>query len=128
MTHAIRKAFLVLLIVAGSVNATLTWGQDSGVNADVVRKAILAVPIWHIDRSIGTSLWHFEMRGEKLWAKIANIGGNPIADVQVEVTPVGLMWVSADGAQATVHYDPQDIQFPFKGTDTKNRTYEFTPR
>lgn len=128
MTHPIHKALLVLLIAAASAGATATWAQDASTNADVVRKAILAVPIWHIDRSTGTSLWHFEMRGDKLWAKIVNIGGNPIGDLQVEATSDGLTWTGPDGARATIHYDPRDIQFPFKGDDTKGRTYEFTPR
>ena len=117
-----------MLIAAGSAGATATWGQDARINADVVRKAILAVPIWHIDRGNGTSLWYFEMRGDKLWARIVNIGGNPIGDVQVEVTSDGLTWVAPDGAQAAIRFDPQDIQYPFKGTDTKGRNYEFTPQ
>ena len=66
MTNAIHKVLLAMLIAAASVSATATWGQDNRINADIVRKAILAVPIWHIDRGNGTSLWHFEMRGDKL--------------------------------------------------------------
>lgn len=128
MTHAIHKALLVLLIAAGSASVPAAWAQDAKTNADAVRKAILAVPIWHIDRGNGTSLWHFEMRGDKLWAKIVNIGGNPIGDVQVEATSDGLTWMSPDGSRATIQYDPQDVQYPFKGTDSKSRTYEFTPR
>jgi outer membrane protein assembly factor BamB len=128
MINAVHKALLAILIAAGSAGVTATWGQDAKINADVVRKAILAVPIWHIDRNTGTSLWHFEMRGDKLWAKIANIGGNNIGDLQVDVTSDGLTWSGPDGARATIHYDPQDIQFPFKGTDTQGRTYEFTPQ
>jgi len=124
MINAVHKALLAMLIAAGSACITATWAQD----AEVVRKAILAVPIWHIDRGNGTSLWHFEMRGEKLWAKIVNIGGKPIGDVQVESTSGGLTWMGPDGARATILYDPQDIQFPFKGTDTQGRTYEFTPK
>jgi hypothetical protein len=128
MTHAIRKALLVMLLAALSAGATATRAQDAKTNADAVRKAILAVPIWHIDRGNGTSLWHFEMRGDKLWAKIVNIGGNPLGDVQVEATSGGLTWMSPDGARAIIQYDPQDVQYPFKGTDSKGRTYEFTPR
>jgi len=128
MTNAIHKALLAMLIATGSASATAIWAQDARINADVVRKAILAVPIWHIDRGNGTSLWHFEMRDDKLWAKIVNIGGKPVGDVQVEVISDGLTWLGADGARATILYDPQDIQFPFKGTDTQGRTYEFTPK
>ena len=128
MINAVHKALLAIFIAAGSAGVTATWGQDAKINADAVRKAILAVPIWHIDRSTGTSLWHFEMRGDKLWAKIANIGGKPIGDLQVDVTADGLTWLGPDGTRATIRYDPQDIQFPFKGTDTKDRTYEFTPQ
>ena len=128
MINAVHKALLAILIAAGSAGVTATWGQDAKINADVVRKAILAVPIWHIDRNTGTSLWHFEMRGDKLWAKIANIGGNPIGDLQVDVTSDGLAWSAPDGTRATIHYDPQDIQYPFKGTDTQGRTYDFTPQ
>ena len=127
-TNAIRKALLTILIATGSASATVTWAQDARINAEVVRKAILAVPIWHIDRGNGTSLWHFEMREDKLWAKIVNIGGKPVGDVQVEVISDGLTWLGPDGARATILYDPQDIQFPFKGTDTQGRTYEFTPK
>ena len=128
MTNAIHKVLLAMLIAAASVSATATWGQDNRINADIVRKAILAVPIWHIDRGNGTSLWHFEMRGDKLWAKIVNIGGNPIGDVQVDLASDGLTWTGPDGSRATIQYDPQDVQYPFKGTDSKGRTYEFTPR
>jgi len=128
MINAARKALLAMLIAAGSATITATWGQDAKINAEAVRKALLAVPIWHIDRSTGTSLWHFEMRDDKLWAKIVNIGGKPIGDVQVELTYGGLTWMGPDGARATILYDPQDIQFPFKGTDTQGRTYEFTPQ
>ena len=128
MTSAIHKALLVMLIVAASAGATTAWGQDAKINADAVRKAILAVPLWHIDRGNGVSLWHFEMRGDKLWARIVNIGGNPIGDLQIDETPGGLTWLGPDGARATIQYDPQDIQFPFKGDDTKGRTYEFTPK
>jgi len=127
-TNAILKALLAMLIAAGSASITATWAQEAKINAEVVRNAILAVPIWHIDRGNGTSLWHFEMRGEKLWAKIVNIGGKPVGDVQVEVTTDGLTWLGPDGTRATIQYDPRDIQFPFKGTDTQGRTYEFTPK
>ena len=128
MTHALHKALLVLLITAGSASVPATWAQDAKTNSDVVRKAILAVPIWHIDRGNGTSLWHFEMRGDKLWTKIVNIGGNPIGDVQVDLASDGLTWTGPDGSRAAIQYDPQDVQYPFKGTDSKGRTYEFTPR
>ena len=128
MTNAIHKALLAMLIATGSASATAIWAQDARINAEVVRKALLAVPIWHIDRGNGTSLWHFEMRDDKLWAKIVNIGGKPVGDVQVEVISDGLTWLGADGARATILYDPQDIQFPFKGTNTQGRTYEFTPK
>jgi len=128
MINAIHKALLAMLIAAGSASITATWAQDAKINAEVVRKALLAVPIWHIDRGNGTSLWHFEMRDDKLWAKIVNIGGKPVGDVQVEVISDGLTWLGPDGARATILYDPQDIQFPFKGTDTQGRTYEFTPK
>jgi hypothetical protein len=128
MINAIHKALLAILIATGSASATAIWAQDARTNPDVVRTAILAVPIWHIDRGNGTSLWHFEMRGGKLWAKIVNIGGKPIGDVQVELIHGGLTWMSPDGARATILYDPEDIQFPFKGTDTQGRTYEFTPK
>jgi hypothetical protein len=128
MTNAIHKALLAIFIATGSAGATVTWAQDARINAEVVRKAILAVPIWHIDRGNGTSLWHFEMRDDRLWAKIVNIGGKPVGDVQVEVISDGLTWLGADGARATILYDPQDIQFPFKGTNTQGRTYEFTPK
>ncbi len=128
MTNAIHKALLAMLIATGSASATAIWAQDARINADVVRKAILAVPIWHIDRGNGTSLWHFEMRDDRLWAKIVNIGGKPVGDVQVEVISDGLTWLGPDGTRATILYDPQDIQFPFKGTNTQGRTYEFTPK
>ena len=128
MIKTIHNALLAMLIVVGSASFASTWAQDATINADVVRKAILTVPIWHIDRGNGTSLWHFEMRGEKLWAKIVNIGGKPIGDVQVELTYGGMTWMGPDGARATIFYDPQDIQFPFKGADTQGRTYEFTPK
>jgi len=128
MIKTIHNALLAMLIVVGSASFASTWAQDATINADVVRNAILTVPIWHIDRGNGTSLWHFEMRGEKLWAKIVNIGGKPVGDVQVEVTTDGLTWLGPDGTRATIQYDPRDIQFPFKGTDTQGRTYEFTPK
>jgi hypothetical protein len=123
-----RKAIWVMLLAIVSGGATAAWGQGATMSADVVRKAILAVPLWHIDRSNGTSLWHFEMRGEKLWAKIAIIGGKSVGDVQVEVTNDGLTWIGPDGQPITIHYDPQDIQYPFKGADSQGRTYEFTPK
>ena len=117
---------MLLAVVSGG--AASAWAQEPAMNADVVRKAILEVPLWHVDRSNGTSLWHFEMRGDKLWARIVNIGGSSLGDVQVEVTSDGLTWISPDGPQITIHYDPRDVQFPFKGADTLGRTYEFTPK
>jgi hypothetical protein len=121
------KALLaILLAIVGG--ATATWAQDATTNADVVRKAILAAPLWHVDRSTGTTLWVFEMRGDKLWAKFANSDGKGMRDVQVQVTNDGLILSGSDGRQMTLHYDPQDIQYPFKGTDSQGRTYEFTPK
>ena len=123
-----RKAIGVMLFAVVVGGATAVWGQGVKMNADVVRKAILEVPIWHVDRSTGTSLWHFEMRGDQLWAKIAIIGGRSVPDVQVEVTDDGLTWTGPEGQPITIHYYPQDVQFPFKGADTQGRTYEFTPK
>jgi hypothetical protein len=123
-----RKAIWVMLLAVVSGSATAAWGQEATINAEVVRKAILEVPIWHLDRSTGTSMWHFEMRGDKLWAKIAVIGGKNIPDVQIEVTNEGLTWMGPDGQQITMRYDPRDIQYPFKGADTQGRPYEFTPK
>ncbi len=115
MTNAIHKALLAMLIATGSASATAIWAQDARINADVVRKAILAVPIWHIDRGNGTSLWHFEMRDDKLWAKIVNIGGKPVGDVQVEVD---LRWVDVDGPGRRASHNslrPAGYTVPFQG-------------
>jgi hypothetical protein len=51
MINAVHKALLAILIAAESAGVTATWGQDAKMNADVVRKAIIAVPMWHIDRT-----------------------------------------------------------------------------
>ena len=98
------------------------------MNADVVRKAILAAPLWHVDRSTGTSLWLFEMRGDKLWGQSVNNDGKSLPAVQIEVTNNGLTWTYSGGQQITLRYDPQDIQFPFKGSDSQGGTFEFTPK
>ena len=117
-----------MLLAIASGAAAAAWAQDASVNADAVRKAILAVPIWHVDRSTGTSFWHFEMRGDKLWANAVNNSGVTMGDVLIEVISDGLTWIDPGGQQITLHYDPQDIQFPFKGADSQGRTYEFTPK
>jgi hypothetical protein len=49
-------------------------------------------------------------------------------DVQTKVTKDGLILTDANGDQIVLRYDPQDIQYPFKGTDTQGTTYEFTPK
>jgi len=123
-----RNALGVMLLAVVSGGATSAWGQGIPMSAEVVRKAILEVPIWHVDRSNGTSLWHFEMRDDKLWAKIVIIGGGSVPDVQIEATANGLTWTGPDGQSITIRYDPRDIQFPFKGTDSQGRIYEFTPK
>ncbi len=123
-----RNALLLILLAIASGGATATWAQDAAMNADVVRKAILEVPLWHVDRSGGFTLWHFEMRGDKLWAQSINNDGKSLPAVQVEVTDNGLTWTYSGGQQITLRYDPQDIQFPFKGTDSQGGTFEFTPK
>lgn len=123
-----RKALLASLLAIAIGGVTAARAQDATVNADAVRKAILETPLWHVDRSNGTSFWHFEMRGDKLWAKAVNSDGKSMGDVQIEVTNDGLTWIDPGGQQITVHYDPRDIQFPFKGADSQGRTYEFTPK
>ena len=102
--------------------------QNSTVNADVVRKAILEVPLWHVDRSNGTTTWHFEMRGADLWAKAITNDGRSMPDVKVEVTNDGLTWIDPGGQRITIQYDPKDWQFPFKGADEQGRVYQFTPK
>lgn len=123
-----RKTIFValLIVVAGGVSAAL--GQDATINSKAVRDAILATPIWHVDRSTGATFWHFEMRGDRLWGQSVNNDGRSLPAVQVEVTNNGLTWMSPDGQKITLRYDPQDIQFPFKGTDTQGATFEFTPK
>ena len=116
----------LLVVFAGGVSAVS--GQDAAINADVVRKAILEVPLWHVDRSGGFTLWHFEMRGDKLWGQSINSDGRSLPAVRVEVTDNGLNWSYSDGQTITLRYDPQDIQFPFKGTDSQGGTFEFTPK
>ena len=98
------------------------------MNADVVRKAILEVPLWHVDRSGGYTLWHFEMRGDKLWGQSINNDGKSLPAVPVEVTNNGLTWSYSDGQKITLRYEPQDIQFPFKGTDSQGGNFDFTPK
>src|SRR5258706_52245 len=126
--YDMRKAIFVtlLLVVAGGVPSAL--GQDATINSNTVRDAILATPIWHVDRSTGATFWHFEMRGDKLWGQSVNNDGRSLPAVQVEVTNNGLTWMSPDGQKITLRYDPQDIQFPFKGTDSQGATFEFTPQ
>jgi hypothetical protein len=68
------------------------------------------------------------MRGDQLWARIVILGGKRVGDVQVDVSDDGLTWKDPDGLQITIHYDPRDIQYPFKGADSQGRTYEFTPK
>ena len=123
-----RKAILVILLAVVSGGATAAWGQEATMNADVVRKAILATPLWHVDRSDGSTTWHFEMRGDKLWGQSVNNDGKSLPAVQIEVTNDGLTWTYSGGQQITLRYDPQDIQFPFKGSDSQGSTFEFTPK
>lgn len=108
--------------------ATPAWPQAAAVSAEAVRKAILDVPIWHVDRGNGTSLWHFSMRGDRLWAKIVVIGGRNFGDVPIEITSTGLALKDPDGLQIVLRYDPKDIQFPFKGEDSQGKAYELTPK
>lgn len=122
---AVRRASGTLMF---AIAMSPALAQVATTNADVVRKAILEVPLWHVDRSNGTLLWHFEMRGDKLWAKSINNDGKSIPDVQVEVINDGLKWIDSGGQQVILLYGPQDIQFPFKGTDSQGGTFEFTPK
>lgn len=118
----------VLAVVFAIATTSPAWPQSAAVNADAVRKAVLDVPIWHVDRGNGTSLWHFQMKGDRLWAKIVVIGGRNFGDVPVEVTPTGLSLKDPDGLTIDLRYDPKDIQFPFKGADSQGKTYELTPK
>jgi hypothetical protein len=118
-------SLLLLLVISG---APTSWGQDAALNADSVRKAILATPIWHVDRSNGTTFWHFEMRGETLWGRYASADGSGMRDVQTKVTNDGLILTDVNGDQIVLRYDPLDIQYPFKGTDKQGTSYEFTPK
>jgi hypothetical protein len=124
----IAKSAWLAFVFAFVFTSPPAWPQAGGVNADVVRKAILDVPIWHVDRGNGVSLWHFEMRGDKLWATIAVIGGKNFGSIPIEVTTTGLTLLDPDGLQITLRYDPKDIQFPFKGADTQGKPYELTPK
>jgi hypothetical protein len=123
-----RKTVLMMLFAAVSGSATTALGQDAAMNADVVRKAILAAPLWHIDRGNGTSLWEFEMRGDKLWARSDINDVKNMRVVPIVVTHYGLTLIGPGGLQITLHYDPMYIQYPFKGADSEGRTYEFTPK
>jgi hypothetical protein len=123
-----RYAFFALLLVLAVSGAPTSWGQDAVVNADAVRKAILATSIWHVDRSNGTTFWHFEMRGETLWGRYSSSDGRGMRDVQTKVTNDGLILTDVNGDQIVLRYDPRDIQYPFKGTDTQGTSYEFTPK
>ena len=94
-----RKAILVALFVVVGGGVSAAWGQDATINSDVVRNAILATPIWHVDRSDGSTFWHFEMRGDKLWGQSVNNDGRSLPAVQVEVTRNGLTWTNPDGRE-----------------------------
>ena len=121
------SCFRLFLVIAMS-GVPASWGQDAAINADAVRKAILAAPIWHVDRSTGTTFWHFEMRGDTLRGRYSSADGRGMRDVQAKVTDDGLILTDVTGDQIVLRYDPQDIQYPFKGTDKEGRTYEFTPK
>src|SRR3982751_3040206 len=106
-----RYAILaILLAISGAFPA---YGQDAPVNADAVRKAILATQIWHVDRNTGTTFWHFEMRGDTLWGRYSSADGRGMRDVQTKVTNDGLVLTDASGDQIVLRYDPRDIQYPF---------------
>jgi hypothetical protein len=123
-----RTALAVLTLIFAIGSALPALAQSTAVNADVVRQAILDSPLWHVDRGNGTTTWHFEMRGADLWAKAFNTEGRNMPDVKVEVTNDGLTWIDPGGQRITLHYDPPDLQFPFKGADEQGRVYEFTPK
>src|SRR4051812_48403103 len=119
-----RSASLSFFFVLAIGVAPMSWGQGAMLNADAVRKAILATPIWHVDRSNGTTFWYFEMRGETLRGRYASADGRGMHDVQTKVTDDGLILTDANGDEIVLRYDPQDIQYPFKGTDKQGTIYE----
>ena len=123
-----RYVLLAVLWVIAVSGATTAWAQNDPINADAVRKALLGTSIWHVDRSTGTTFWHFEMRGETLWGRYSSADGRGMRDVQTKVTNDGLILTDTNGDQIVLKYDPQDIQYPFKGTDTQGTMYEFTPK
>ena len=123
-----RYAVLAVLWLLAVSGALIAFAQNEPINADAVRKALLATPIWHVDRSTGTTFWHFEMRGDSLWARYSSADGRGMHDVQTKVTNDGLILTDTNGDQIVLKYDPRDIQYPFKGADKQGTTYEFTPK
>jgi hypothetical protein len=123
-----RYAVLAVLWTIVFSGASTASAQNDSVNADAVRKALLATAIWHVDRNTGTTFWHFEMRGDTLWGKYSSADGRGMRDVRTKVTNDGLILTDSNGDQIVLKYDPQDIQYPFKGSDTQGTKYEFTPK
>src|SRR5437879_4629389 len=101
-THGLKRALLVLGFAF--VCMVSPWPQHVMANADTVRKAILEVPMWHVDVRGGFILWHFEMRSGKLWGQSMSNLGKSLPAVEVEVTEDGLTWAYPDGLRITLRY------------------------
>ncbi len=125
---AFRAVCAVLFILANSFQAQAQQTPTGASNAGAVRSAILGVPLWHVERSNGTSVGKFEMRGDQLWAKFDNNDGKGLRDVQITVTDNGLTWIGTRGQVIVLRYDPKDVKYPFSGTDNRNGQYNFSPR
>jgi hypothetical protein len=134
MTNARRLAAIAAAVLVLGIGTTaVAQDQTSATGSDKIEAVLLRPTGWRADFGHGLSEIVYEVRGDKVVAKIQGLSrtdGKTVLSCETVVT-ITSDSVIHDGCRdrgVTLLFDPKDQDYPFKGQSQLGYRYRLKPK
>lgn len=131
VSKAFRSASWVLrpAVLAAALAFPGAYAQNAAVpDADKLTATLLQPPGWNADWSresqAGTTEMIFEARDNKVVVRLHNLTLGGSCEHEVTITSDTVKFDGCYQSDITLHFDPSDQRYPFKGKDAGNFDYK----
>jgi len=125
------KAVIWLLCIAAVlVWAGIAYAQTAPTEPERIKALLLRPAGWKADWSLpggydkGEGEWIFEARGDKVVVKIQNFTRPTTCERDVTLTSDGVKFDGCRDLDITLRFDPNDLDYPFKGKSLSGTEYK----
>lgn len=122
---AVRLVGALWIALLLAVGPALAQVQSAAGAAEDIKAILLGTPTWHADwmrpGDVGVSEIVFEAKGDKIVAKLRRVTPPEVScEYEVTITAGAVKFDGCLRQNVVLRFDPNDREYPFKGTSDGN--------